>query len=118
MKSKRVLGGFAVATLFIATGAYAETIAQKSVNRAGEVIDAAIEAHGGADRLSDLKTITQEYYLTGKSIFQSRKPEPPWDPNHTTVFSAIDLENEIFLDVSSPKHFGFKVCGILIICDF
>ena len=97
MKSKRVLGGFAVATLFIATGAYAETIAQKSVNRAGEVIDAAIEAHGGADRLSDLKTITQEYYLTGKSIFQSRKPEPPWDPNHTTVFSAIDLENEIFV---------------------
>ncbi len=106
MNTRRVLGGIAVAVLFSATGAYAETIAQKSVNRAGEVIDAAIEAHGGADRLNNLKTIVQESEMTGKSVFQSRKPEPPWDSNYNIVFNAIDLENEIFVSRNKGEGGG------------
>ena len=43
---------------------WAESLPLKSMNKAGEVIDAAIEAHGGAEALAGLETIIQKSEFT------------------------------------------------------
>ena len=56
-----------------------ETLPLRSVNQANAVIDAALEAHGGAETLAALHTVIQKSEGVNWRTGQSRKPEPPWD---------------------------------------
>ncbi len=85
----------------------AETLPLKSVNKAGEVIDAAIEAHGGAEALSNLNTLAQKSDFTNIASGQSRKPGPPYDRSNQKNFNAIDLENDVFVTRNKGEGGGY-----------
>jgi len=94
--------------LALSSGAlFAETLPLKSVNKAGEVIDAAIEAHGGTENISNLKTLVRKSEFTNFATGQSRKPGPPYDQNETWSFNAIDLENDIFVARNKGEGGGY-----------
>jgi glyoxylase-like metal-dependent hydrolase (beta-lactamase superfamily II) len=98
----------AATTLLLASGAtLAESLPLQSVNKANAVIDAAIEAYGGAAALDALKTVAQKQDFTTFASGQSRKPGPPWDQAEVSNFNAIDLENEIFVNHNAGTGGGF-----------
>jgi glyoxylase-like metal-dependent hydrolase (beta-lactamase superfamily II) len=95
-------------TLSLACGSLtAESLPLKSVNKANEVIDAAIEAHGGAEALDGLTTLVQKTEFVTFATGQSRKPGPPYDQGSQTNFNAIDLENNIFVNHTKGEGGGF-----------
>lgn len=106
MKRKIILLA-AAAALSAGSVPAADSVPLKAVNKANEVIDAAIEAHGGADALDGLKTFVQESKFTNYAVGQSRKPGKPWDQNQTDNFAAIDLENEVFVSRNAGEGGGF-----------
>ncbi len=106
MKRTIVLTAAVAAAVFAAT-TLAESVPLNAVNKANEVIDAAIEAHGGADALDGLKTYVQEVKFINYAVGQSRKPGEPWDRNVTDSFVALDLENEIFVTRNAGEGGGF-----------
>ena len=70
----------AVAALVAVAPLHAEeTLPLKSVNKANEVIDAALAAHGGAEKLAELNSLIQESDIINYATGQSRRPDPPWD---------------------------------------
>ena len=85
----------------------ADSLPLKSVNKAGEVIDAAIEAHGGAEALDGLSTIVQKSEFTNFATGQSRKPGPPYDQGHQSNFNAIDVEKQIFVTRNKGEGGGY-----------
>jgi len=96
------------AALILACGSLlAESLPLKSVNKAGGVIDAAIEAHGGAEALEGLTTIVRRSEFINFAFGQSRIPGPPYDQSRQQSFSAIDLENEIFMGHNKGEGGGF-----------
>ena len=84
-----------------------ESLPLKSVNKAGEIIDAAIEAHGGAEALGGLETLIQKQDFLNIATGQSRKPGPPYDRNRASNFNAIDVENEIFVNRNQGAGGGY-----------
>jgi len=92
-----------------------ETLPLKAVNRANEVIDAALEAYGGAERIAKLNSVARESHFTTWATNQSRSPGPPWDENEQTSFSAIDFENKTFVTKNSGSGGGFDFDGSQII---
>ena len=103
------------ALLLVAGLATAESVPLKAVNKANEVIDAAIEAHGGADALGGVNTFIQETKFSNYAVGQSRKPGQPWDQNQSDNFAAIDLENEIYVTRGAGEGGGFTFDGGTII---
>lgn len=97
----------AAAMVFAGSAPAADSIPLNAVNKANEVIDAAIEAHGGADALDGLKTFVQQSRFNNYAVGQSRKPGKPWDQNQSENFVALDLENEIFVNRNSGEGGGF-----------
>ena len=96
------------AALLLASGAApAESLPLQSVNKANEVIAAAVAAHGGAEALAALQTVAQERKFTNHATGQSRKPGPPWDLGEASNFDAIDLENEIFVNHNAGEGGGY-----------
>lgn len=96
------------AILLPASGAaLAESLPLRSVNKANEVIDAAVEAYGGAKALDALQTVAQKQNFATYATGQSRKPGPPWDQGKVSNFNAIDLENEIFVNQNAGEGGGF-----------
>jgi glyoxylase-like metal-dependent hydrolase (beta-lactamase superfamily II) len=99
---------FTAAVLLLTSGAaLAESLPLQSVNKASAVIDAAIEAHGGAAALDALRTVAQKQEFTTYATGQSRKPGPPWDQAEVSNFNAIDLENKVFVNHNSGTGGGF-----------
>jgi glyoxylase-like metal-dependent hydrolase (beta-lactamase superfamily II) len=86
---------------------WAGSLPLESMNKAGDVIDAAVEAHGGADALGELNTIVQKSRFTTFATGQSRKPGPPYDQGNLVNFNAIDVDNEIFVNRSKGKGGGY-----------
>ncbi len=84
-----------------------DSLPLRSVNRASEVIDAALEAHGGADRLQALNTVVQESEFVTYAVGQSLKPGAPWDQGRQTNFNAIDFERRAFAVGGSGSGGGF-----------
>jgi glyoxylase-like metal-dependent hydrolase (beta-lactamase superfamily II) len=84
-----------------------ESLPLKSVNKANEIIDAAIEAHGGAEALESLETLIQKQDFLNIATGQSRKPGPPYDRNRVSNFNAIDVANEIFVSRNQGEGGGF-----------
>ncbi len=85
----------------------AESLPLQSVNRAAEVIDAAVEAHGGAEALEQLETLVQKSRMTTFATGQSRKPGPPYDQGKQVNFNAIDLSKEVFVNKVKGEGGGY-----------
>lgn len=103
---------FALAAIFAAPTLPAEeTLPLKSVNKANEIIDAALDAHGGAENLANLNSLVQESHFITYATGQSRQPGPPWDKNETENFNAIDFEKGIFVSRTSGAGGGFEFNG-------
>ncbi len=97
----------AAAMLLVCGTLTAESLPLKSVNKANEVIDAAIEAHGGSEALDGLNTLVQKAEYLTIATGQSRKPGPPYDTGQQSNFSAIDLEKEIFVAQNKGEGGGY-----------
>jgi glyoxylase-like metal-dependent hydrolase (beta-lactamase superfamily II) len=98
MKSPKLISVVMLtAGLGLSSIAMAEGLAQTAVTKANDIIDAVLEAYGGADALSDLTVVSMR--STGKNVAvgQSRKPGEPFDRNDTTGRNYIDYENKIFV---------------------
>ncbi len=100
------------AALPLAGAALAEdTIPLQSVNKAGEVIDAAIAAYGGEDAIEGLKSVARQSEFTTWATNQSRRPGPPWDEGTQATLQAIDLENTVYTSRQSGVGGGFEFDG-------
>ena len=104
--------GFLLATPFLSAE---DTLPLNAVNRANEVIDAAIEAYGGAEVISNLNSVARKSHFTTWATNQSRAPGPPWDENEQMSFSAVDFENETFVGKNKGSGNGFDFNGSQII---
>ena len=92
-----------------------DTIPLNAVNKANTVIDAAIEAYGGADNLKGLNSVIRKSSFTTWANNQSLRPEPPWDENAASNFAAIDLEQKIFVGRNAGSGGGFIFNGSQVI---
>ncbi len=81
--------GFALAC---ANAAATDSIPLNAVNRASEVIDRAIDAHGGAAALQNITSAYQASKFTNYATNQSRRPGPPWDTSVSSNVYAVDFE--------------------------
>jgi len=97
----------ATALLLACGNLFAESLPLQSVNKAGEVIDAAIEAHGGIEAITNLNTLVRKADFVNFATGQSRKPGPPYDQGQTVNFNAIDLENDIFITHNKGEGGGY-----------
>ncbi len=84
--------GFGLSSIAMSQG-----LAQTAVNNANEVIDAVLEAYGGAAAVSELKIVSMRSTGENVAVGQSRKPGEPFDRNDTSGSNYIDFENEIFV---------------------
>ena len=92
-----------------------DTLPLKAVNRAGEVIDAALEAYGGAEAISNLNTVARKSHFTTWATNQSLTPAGPWDENEQSSFVAIDFENQTFVGINKGSGGGYNFDGSQII---
>ena len=56
-----IAAGFVLATPLVSAE---DTLPLKAVNRAGEVIDAALEAYGGAESIANLTSVARKSHFT------------------------------------------------------
>ena len=103
----------AVTTVLLISGAAhaAESIPLTAVNKANEVIDAAIQAYGGADKLSNLNTIFRKSNFHTWATYQSKRPGPPWDQNNTESWAAVNFADEQFRNWNTGSGGGFDFTG-------
>jgi glyoxylase-like metal-dependent hydrolase (beta-lactamase superfamily II) len=92
-----------------------ETLPLRSVNQANSVIDAALEAHGGAEKLAALRTVIQESRGVNWQVGQSRKPGPPWDEGSFETLNAIDTGNRVFYNRNRGEGGGYENSGGTVI---
>ncbi|WP_191621128.1 MBL fold metallo-hydrolase [Marinihelvus fidelis] len=92
-----------------------ETLPLKSVNKAGEIIDAAIAAYGGEETIENLKTVARQSTFTTWATNQSRKPGPPWDEGAQSTLQAIDLENGVYASRQAGDAGGFEFDTTVVI---
>ena len=85
-----------------------DDLVQTSVNKANEVIDLALEAHGGKQRLSALNSIAQDRTILNYATEQSRLPDPPWDQSNQLDTTAFDLQKGIYMNQGSGAGGGFE----------
>ena len=86
----------------------AENLTQKNVEKAQAIIEAAVEAHGGAEKLDSINSVVIEHKTEIIATGQSRKAAPPWDRNPAAGVDAIDLENEVYVTKNHGKGGGFE----------
>ncbi len=104
----KILISLFVGVLGISPAVAEQTLPLKSVNQANKIIDAALAAHGGAERLSALHSLVQETHYVTHATNQSLRPEPPWDRAEQINFSALDTENGVFVNRVSGDGGGFE----------
>lgn len=101
------------AAFLLASGAFAgaaygaDSLPLQSVNRAHEVIDAALAAHGGEEALSKLHTLVQETTGVNVRTGQSRAPGPPYDRSEFHNLNAIDTESSVYVTRNSGDGGGY-----------
>ena len=102
--------------LLMSAGAVAEeTLPLNAVNKANEVIDAVLEAYGGAEAISNLNTVERKSKWTTWATNQSRAPGPPWDEGGIINFTAIEFKNQTFVGKNKGSGGGFDFNGSQII---
>lgn len=115
MKKLVAISIFASLTLATSFVSAEETLPLNAVNRANEVIDAALEAYGGAETIAKLNSVESKSHFTTWATNQSRSPGPPWDEAEQINFSAIDFEKETFVGKNKGSGGGFDFNGGQII---
>ena len=113
--NRSIILSVAAAVLMAASLQAEETLPLKSVNKANEVIDAALEAHGGADNLAKLNSLVQKSRFVNYANGQSRKPGPPWDKGEQESFNAIDFDRGMFVTRNAGFGGGYEFDGGSII---
>jgi glyoxylase-like metal-dependent hydrolase (beta-lactamase superfamily II) len=93
----------------------AESVPLRSVNKANEIIDAAIEAYGGAQALGEFNSLVVDASFKNHATNQSRGTEPPWDVSEQTSFNAIDLNRQFFYFSGSGSGGGFDFSGATLV---
>jgi len=73
----------------------ATNVPQITLAKAQAVIDKAVEAYGGPDKLTALKQMQISSDVTQTANHQSFKPDPPWDKHTSTELNAIDLDKKM-----------------------
>jgi len=73
----------------------ATNISQVTLAKAQAIIDKAVEAYGGRDKLTTLKQMQISSDVTQTANHQSFKPDPPWDKHTSTELNAIDLDKKM-----------------------
>ena len=111
---KRILSLLLAGTL-ASSLACAENFTQANTEKAKALIDAVVEAHGGDALLSDLDTLVIEQRTINYSVDQSLGTEPPWDESISEGFSAIDIDDEIFVTRANNNAGGFEADNSTII---
>jgi glyoxylase-like metal-dependent hydrolase (beta-lactamase superfamily II) len=101
--------------MVVPTIGHAENFTQKNTDRARQLIDAAVEAHGGDALLDDLATLIIVHETINHSVDQSRATEPPWDKSESVGVDAIDLGNSVFVTRASNNGGGFEADQATII---
>ena len=86
----------------------AQNFTEMNTDKAKEIIDAAIEAHGGEALTDDLQTLIIETKTKNYSVGQSRGTEAPWDTSVNDSVDAIDLDNSIFVNHAEGTGGGFE----------
>ena len=109
--NRSIILSVAAVVLMAASLQAEETLPLKSVNKANEVIDAALEAHGGADNLTKLNSLVQKSRFVNYANGQSRKPGPPWDKGEQESFNAIDFERGMFVTRNAGFGGGYEFDG-------
>jgi glyoxylase-like metal-dependent hydrolase (beta-lactamase superfamily II) len=89
----------------------ADTLPLRSVNKANEVITAALAANGGEEALKNLNTLVLQADFKAHATNQSRGTEPPWDVNPQTNFNALDLNRKFIYTEASGTGGGFDFSG-------
>ena len=107
-----IAAGLVLATSLVSAE---DTLPLQAVNKAGEVIDAALAAYGGAEEIANLNSVERKSHFTTWATNQSRSPGPPWDENEQMSFSAVDFENETFVGKNKGSGGGFDFNGSQII---
>ena len=97
----------ALALAFAGTTATAN-VTQENAEKTSAVIDAAIEAHGGAERLGAIETVVVEADTRAWLVNQSQGTEAPWDQTVAKLYNAIDLKNERFVSRNWGEGAGFE----------
>lgn len=101
-------GILAMVVLLGANLANGQNFTQDNVDRVNTIVEAAIEAHGGADRLAGLDTLVIEHKSINYAVDQSRGTEAPWDKNESRGFDAINLNDSIFVTRGTFSGGGFE----------
>ena len=104
----KIYSGIVLASVLSASLVCAENLTQANVEKANEVIEAAVEVFGGDDRLSDISSIVVQHESVNVAVGQSHKAEPPWDRNPTAGITAVDLGNGRFVTKNSGSGSGFE----------
>lgn len=86
----------------------AENITENNAERVQTILEAAVAAHGGADRLDGIETFAVEFVDRNIAVGQSRRAEPPLDRSQTSGKAAIDLSNSVFATRSSGVGGGYE----------
>ncbi|HET6563776.1 MAG TPA: hypothetical protein VFG52_00065, partial [Xanthomonadales bacterium] len=92
-----------------------DSLPLRSVNKANEVIDAALAAHGGEKALGELNSLVIDAQFKTYATNQSRGTEPPWDVNDQTSFNALDLERKFIYTGGSGFGGGFDFSGATLV---
>ena len=109
MKNLSALSMLAMVVAFSAAAQEATSnFTVTNTDRAKALIDDAIEAHGGDALTKDLRTLRIDSETITYSVDQSRGTTAPWDRATNRGFSAIDLENEIFVTRNEGDGGGFE----------
>jgi len=93
----------------------ADTLPLRSVNKANEVIDAALAAHGGEQALKDLNTLVIDTHVLAHATNQSLSTEPPWDASEQSNFNALDIGRKFIYTGFSGTGGGFDFSGAAIV---
>lgn len=107
--SLALIGALAVSVV------HAKNFTEINTDKAKELIDAAIEAHGGEALTEDLQTLVIETKTKNYSVDQSRGTEAPWDTSVNESVDAIDLDNSIFVNRAEGEGGGFEFSNGTII---
>lgn len=84
-----------------------DTLPLKAVNEANTVIDAVIEAYGGAEAIDGLNSVARKSTFTTWATNQSLRPGPPWDEGQQINFAAVDFAAQTFVGKQKGQGGGY-----------
>lgn len=107
--------GICLLTFMLASTAHSENFTAAKVKKAQEIIEQAIDAHGGQSALDAMQSITVEHETEGRAVNQSLRPSKPWDKNYTKGISAVDFGSKLFVTKNFGHSGGFEFDNATVI---